>query len=262
MVGQGAESGGQPSLAPLPRDYNAAVDLIGRNLAAGRGDKVAIRDDRGTYSYTDLAERVDRFADLVTGLGIAPEQRIVLCLLDGIDFAAAFLGAIKAGIVPVPVNTLLTTADYDFMLRDSRARLLVVSQLLLAGFAPILDRHPELQVIVAGDETAGHPRLADLMTEAKSGVAAAKTSCDDICFWLYSSGSTGAPKGTVHLHSHLIRTAELYGGPVLGIGEDDVVFSAAKLFFAYGLGNALTFPLAIGATAILMAERPTPAAVS
>ncbi len=262
MVGQGAESGGQPSLAPLPRDYNAAVDLIGRNLAAGRAKKIAIRDDRGAYSYADLAERVDRFADLVATLGILPEQRILLCLLDGIDFPTTFLGAIKAGVVPVPVNTLLTAADYDFMLRDSRARLLVVSPQLLPGFAPILERHPTLQVIVAGEEGGRHPRLADLMAAAKGGGAAAPTSCDDICFWLYSSGSTGTPKGTVHLHSHLTRTAELYGVPVLGISEDDVVFSAAKLFFAYGLGNALTFPLAVGATAVLMAERPTPAAVS
>jgi benzoate-CoA ligase len=256
------QQGESPPLAPLPRDYNAAVDLIDRNLEAGRGKKIAIRDDRGAYTYAELAERVDRFADVVTGLGVAPEQRILLCLLDGIDFAAAFLGAIKAGIVPVPVNTLLTTADYDFMLRDSRARLLVVSQPLLASFAPVLGRHAGLKVIVAGEDGHGHPRLADLMAQAKSSFAAAQTSCDDICFWLYSSGSTGTPKGAVHLHSHLIRTVELYALPVLGITEDDVVFSAAKLFFAYGLGNALTFPLAVGATAILMAERPTPAAVS
>jgi benzoate-CoA ligase len=262
MVEQATKITAGPELTPLPREYNAAVDLVDRNLAAGRGAKVAIRDDRGAYSYAELAERVDRFASLVSGLGIVPEQRILLCLLDGIDFPTAFLGAIKAGVVPVPVNTLLTTADYDFMLRDSRARLLVVSPQLLAGFVPILERHPGLQVIVAGEEGSGHKRLADLMAEAKSDFAAAKTSCDDICFWLYSSGSTGAPKGTVHLHSHLIRTAELYGGPVLGIEEDDIVFSAAKLFFAYGLGNALTFPLTVGATSILMAERPTPAAVS
>ena len=261
MVEHGSEIIGRPALAPLPRDYNAAVDLIGRNIAAGRGTKIAIRDDRGSYSYADLAERVNRFANLITGLGVAPEQRILLCLLDGIDFPTAFLGAIKAGVVPVPVNTLLTSSDYDFMLRDSRARVLVVSQPLLASFAPVLDRHPGLTVIVAGEEGGGHQLLGALMKEAKSGGAAAQTSCDDICFWLYSSGSTGTPKGAVHLHSHLVRTAELYAGPVLGIGEDDVVFSAAKLFFAYGLGNALTFPLAVGATSILMAERPTPAAV-
>src|SRR5260221_11416500 len=140
MAGQNAadqpadQHGETVQLTPLPRDYNGAVDLIGRNLAAGRANKIAIRDDRGAYSYADLAARVDRFADLVTGLGIVPEQRILLCLLDGIDFPTAFLGAIKAGVVPVPVNTLLTTADYEFMLRDSRARLLVGSPPLLPGF--------------------------------------------------------------------------------------------------------------------------------
>jgi benzoate-CoA ligase len=246
----------------FPRDYNAAEDLIQRNLAAGRGDKIAIRDAAGSYSYADLAERIERFADLARGLGVAPEQRILLCLLDTIDFPTAFLGAIRAGIVPVPVNTLLTTADYDFMLRDSRARLLIVSEALLPSFAPILDKHPELRVIVSGGDGKGHRRLADLMAAAKAGTPPAPTSCDDVCFWLYSSGSTGTPKGAVHLQTHLALTAELYAEPVLGIGESDIVFSAAKLFFAYGLGNALTFPLAVGATSVLLAERPTPAAVS
>src|SRR5215469_9515109 len=150
---------GAPGVAPeivLPRDYNAAVDLIERNLKAGRGGKVAFRDDRGGYTYAELAERVDRAANALRGLGIEPEQRVLLCLLDSIDFPTMFLGAIKAGIVPVPVNTLLTTADYDFMLRDSRARALVVSAALLERFAPILAQQPALKhVIIAGDDRAG-----------------------------------------------------------------------------------------------------------
>jgi benzoate-CoA ligase len=255
---------GAPGVAPeivLPRDYNAAVDLIERNLRDGRGGKVAFHDDRGRYTYADLAERVDRAANALRGLGIEPEQRVLLCLLDSIDFPAMFLGAIKAGIVPVPVNTLLTTADYDFMLRDSRARALVVSAALLERFAPILGRQPALtHVIVAGDERSGG--LGDLLNSASPRAAAAATCADDACFWLYSSGSTGTPKGVVHCHSHLILTAELYAKPILGITERDVVFSAAKLFFAYGLGNALTFPMAVGATAVLMAERPTPQSVA
>src|SRR5580693_5101830 len=131
--------------------YNAAADLIGRNLDAGRGAKTAFIDDRGRCSYAELAERVSRFANLVRRLGIHPEQRILLCLLDTIDFPTAFLGAIKAGVVPVPVNTLLTSSDYDFMLRDSRARLLVVSAPLLASVTPILANHPDLEIIVSGD---------------------------------------------------------------------------------------------------------------
>jgi benzoate-CoA ligase len=248
----------------IPRDYNAAADLMERNLAAGRAEKIAFIDDRGAYSYRDLAERVDRAANALRRLGLEPEQRILLCLLDTIDFPAIFLGAIKAGIVPIPVNTLLTTADYDFMLRDSRARALVVSDALYDRFAPILAKQPALRhVILSGGEgLSGRLHLSALMAEAEPSAKLAATTCDDACFWLYSSGSTGAPKGAVHLHSHLILTAELYARPVLGIEESDVVFSAAKLFFAYGLGNALTFPMSVGATSVLLAERPTPAAVA
>ena len=255
---------GAPGVAPeivLPRDYNAAVDLIERNLKAGRGGKAAFHDDRGNYTYANLAERVDRASNALRGLGIEPEQRVLLCLLDSIDFPTMFLGAIKAGVVPVPVNTLLTTADYDFMLRDSRARALVVSAALYDRFAPILAQQPALKhVIVADDQRPGG--LGDLLNSASPRAAAAATCADDACFWLYSSGSTGTPKGVVHCHSHLILTAELYAKPILGIAEQDVVFSAAKLFFAYGLGNALTFPMAVGATAVLMAERPTPQSVA
>jgi len=183
-------------------------------------------------------------------------------LLNTIDFPAVFLGAIKAGIVPVAANTLLTTADYKFMLEDSRARALVVSEALLPNFAPILGNLPSLKhVIVSGKDAHGHLLLQELGQNAAPRLEAAPTTSDDVCFWLYSSGSTGTPKGTVHIHSSLIQTAELYAMPILGIRESDVVFSAAKLFFAYGLGNALSFPLAVGATAVLMGERPTPAAV-
>ena len=245
-----------------PRAYNAAHDLIERNLAAGRARKIAYIDDKGSYTFGELAERVNRTANALVGLGIEPEQRVFVCVHDGIDFPAAFLGAIKAGIVPVAGNTLLTTKDYDYMLRDSRARALIVSAPLLPVFAPLLATLPHLEhVIVSGDDPGTHPSLAELMTAADTTFDAADTTRDDACFWLYSSGSTGAPKGTVHIQSSLIETAELYAKPILGIREDDVVFSAAKLFFAYGLGNALTFPLSVGATTVLMAERPTPPAV-
>jgi benzoate-CoA ligase len=249
----------------IPRDYNAAHDLVERNLRAGRAAKTAYIDDAGTYTYGDLAERVNRCANALAGLGLQREQRVLLCLLDTIDFPAAFLGAIKAGIVPVAGNTLLTTRDYDYMLRDSRAVALVVSAPLLPIFAPLFTTLPDLKHVIVsgatGDMGPMHRSLTELMAAAGKDFPPAATTCDDACFWLYSSGSTGPPKGTVHVQSSLISTAELYAKPILGIREDDVVFSAAKLFFAYGLGNGLTFPLAVGATTVLMAERPTPAAV-
>jgi benzoate-CoA ligase len=251
-----------PPRVDIPRDYNAAHDLIERNLAAGRAGKTAYIDDDGEHTYGELAERMNRCANALLRLGLQPEQRVLLCLLDTIDFPAAFLGSIKAGIVPVAGNTLLTTKDYDYMLRDSRARALIVSAPLLPAFAPLLGSLPDLKhVIVAGGDPGPHQSLAKLTAAAGKTCAPANTTCDDACFWLYSSGSTGAPKGTVHVQSSLIQTAELYAKPILGIREDDLVFSAAKLFFAYGLGNGLTFPLAVGATTVLMAERPTPQAV-
>jgi benzoate-CoA ligase len=257
-----ADHGVSPPVIHIPRDYNAAHDLVERNLLAGRAGKLAYIDDAGRYTYGDLAQRVNRAANALTGLGLEMESRILLCHLDTIDFPSVFLGAIKAGIVPIAVNTLLTPADYKFMLEDSRARALVVSESLLPALAPVLAGMPFLKhVIVSGRDAHGHLHLQALAGKASSEFAPAPTTRDDICFWAYSSGSTGLPKGTVHVHSSLIHTAELYARPILGIEENDVVFSAAKLFFAYGLGNALTFPLAVGATTILMAERPTPASV-
>jgi len=251
-----------PPIINIPRQYNAAHDLIERNLAAGRSAKVAYIDDAGRYTYGELADRVARVANVLTGLGLEMEDRIMLAHVDSIDFPSVFLGAIKAGIVPIAANTLLSAADYKFMLEDSRARALIVSEALLPNFAPILGGNPWLRhVIVSGKDAHGHLLLQDMAADAAPRFEVALTTSDDVCFWLYSSGSTGTPKGAVHVHSSLIQTAELYARPILGIGESDVVFSAAKLFFAYGLGNALTFPLAVGATAVLMAERPTPAAV-
>jgi benzoate-CoA ligase len=243
--------------------YNAAADLIERNLNAGRGAKIAFIDDRGQYSYAELAGRVARFANLMRRLGLHPEQRVLLCLNDGIDFATAFLGAIKVGIVPVAVNTQLSPGEFAFMLADSRARVVVVSAPILpaitAALAMLQGPTPELLVSGADtDERSLAARLADMSGDAET----APTHRDEPCFWLYSSGSTGRPKGTVHVHSNLMQTADCYAVSVLGIVEDDIVFSSAKLIFAYGLGNSLTFPLAVGATSVLTAERPSPASVA
>ena len=241
--------------------YNAAADLIERNLAV-RPEKIAYIDDQGSYTFADLAERVNRCANALCDLGVSLESRIMICLSDTIDFPTVFLGAIKAGIVPVAVNTLLTADDYDFMLRDCRARALIVSQPLLNVFQPILAGQPFLKhVVVSGGSTSEHPMLVAITAAAKDNFTVAPTRPDDACFWLYSSGSTGRPKGTVHVQTSMVQTAELYAKPILGIAERDVVFSAAKLFFAYGLGNGLSFPLSVGATTILLGERPTPEAV-
>src|SRR5438093_2999517 len=255
------------STAPLTahsgtlQTYNAAVDLIERNLAV-RPEKIAYIDEHGTYTYAELARRVNRCANALTGLGLALEARVLLCLTDTVDFPSVFLGAIKAGIVPVAVNTSLTRGEYDFMLRDSRSQALIVSEPLLPAFKPISDAQPFLKdIVVSGGSTSGYPQLGDLSAAAGSDFTAAPMRSDEPCFWLYSSGSTGTPKGTVHMQTSPIRTVELYAQPILGIEESDVVFSAAKLFFAYGLGNALSFPLSVGATTVLLSERPTPAAV-
>jgi len=261
-----ADHSSSPPRVDIPRNYNVAVDLTERHLAAGRGDKLAYIDDAGSISFGVLAERVNRFASALAGLGLEQEHRVLIAMLDTIDWPVAFLGAIKAGVIPIAANTLLTTQDYEFMLNDSRARVLFVSEALLPQFAPLLaDRGKRLpwlrHVVVSGANAQGHLAFKDLVARGETRFAAAPTLSDDACFWLYSSGSTGTPKGTVHVHSSPILTAELYARPVLGIREDDVVFSAAKLFFAYGLGNALWFPLAVGATTVLMAERPTPQSV-
>jgi benzoate-CoA ligase len=255
----------QPSLVPrasadtIPRDYNFAADILKRNLDAGRARKIALIDHSGRYSYGELAERVQRFAHALVTLGLRQEERILICLSDTIDWPTAFLGAIKAGVVPVPVNTLLTEDDYAFMLADSRARLLVVSEELYPRFAKAMAASNDLaHVLVSGDNAHAHLRFADALTAAKTDAMTATTTRDDMCFWLYTSGSTGKPKGAVHTHADLKLTDDLYAGPILGITENDVCYSVAKLFFAYGLGNALTFPMSAGATTVLLPARPTP----
>jgi benzoate-CoA ligase len=245
-----------------PKCYNAAEDLIGRNLKAGRGKKIAYIDEAGSYSYVELAERVDRCANALLTEGIQAGQRVILCLLDTIDFPACFLGAIKAGIVPIPINTLFQAADYAYILRDSEPKALVVSESLL----PRIVEASRVsgwrgRIIISGRKTSEYRALSDLMETASSAALTASTCADDACFLLYSSGSTGEPKGAVHRQASLVCTAELFGQAVLGMTEGDVVYSAAKLFFAYGLGNALSFPLMTGATAILHSGRAQPKAV-
>ncbi len=246
----------------LPREFNAATFFIDSHIEASRLDKIAIIDDDGRYSYGDLAVRVNRAGNALTALGLGPESRVAMIMNDSIDFLAVFWGAIKAGLIPVPINTLLTSDNYAYILEDCRAQTLVVSASLRPLVAPALADQAYLQhIVIAGGEEGNSSRLEELIHAAASTLDPAQTYADDVALWLYSSGSTGKPKGVKHLHSSLVYTADTYGRQVLGIKSEDIVFSAPKLFFAYGLGNSMTFPLSVGATAVLTAERPTPALV-
>ena len=240
--------------------YNAAEALLADNLSL-RAAKFAYTDDAGTYTYAELGDRVDRFAGLLGGFGIGIEARVLLCLEDGIDFPVACLGAIKAGVIPVMVNPLLTTEDYRYLIADSRVRAVVASTSTWPRLGPALDGYAGPVLIAGGVAPAGTVALAEALAAAQPRTVPAATRADEPCLWQYSSGSTGRPKGTIHLHSGIAALRDLYPQQVLGLSEADVTFSAAKLFFGYGFGNGLVFPLAFGATAVLMAGRPTPEAV-
>jgi benzoate-CoA ligase len=252
-----------PDVPPLGEQFNFAQHLIERNAA--RPHKIAFIDDQGPLSYGDLADRTRRLAAALLAQGVRREERALLLMHDCSDWPVSFLGALYAGIVPVAVNTLLTAQDYAYMLKHSRAQAVMVSAALLPVLeaALALGAHEVKRVIVSRPDA---PLLEEqvsieaLVRDHAPLARPATTGPDDPGFWLYSSGSTGKPKGALHSHGNPYWTAELYGAPVLGLKEQDVCFSAAKLFFAYGLGNALSFPMSVGATVILMAERPTPEA--
>lgn len=234
----------------LPGRFNVAVPFIDRHLAEGRGAKAAIRTSTETVTYAELAGRVNRAGNALLGMGLKPGERLLMVVKDCPAFFYLFWGAIKAGVVPVPPNTLLRAPDYAYMIEDSGCRLVVYSSEFAGEVEPALKQAEAPAVTVDAFLQA----MAKTSDELEPRLAAPT----DDCFWLYSSGSTGRPKGAVHAQRDMVVTSELYGVRVLGVTEQDICYSAAKLFFAYGQGNAMTFPLWVGGTAILDDRRPTP----
>jgi benzoate-CoA ligase len=245
---------------PPPARFNFAQHLIERNRQ--NPGKVAYIDDQEVLTYRELAERIRRMGAAILAAGIRREERVLLLMQDCNDWPVSFLGAMYAGIVPVAVNTLFTADNYAYILQHSRAQAALVSAPLLPVLQAALDQTGhEIKTVVVSRPTAALVRgqvPLDKFIDCAPLIESASTGRDEPAFWLYSSGSTGRPKGAVHTHANPYWTAELYGKPILGLTERDVCFSAAKLFFAYGLGNSLTFPLSVGASVILMAERATP----
>jgi 4-hydroxybenzoate-CoA ligase len=249
------------------RPYNAATEFVDANVSRGRGSKLAFSDGKRTLTYAQLQDASVRFAHGLEAFGLRQESRIALLMLDTVDYPVAFWGSIRAGVICIPLNTLLTTEQYLYILEDSRAEAIFVSAPLAKAIAPIVNKLPRLHLIVMCGGTAadlkafGHRDVfafEDVIERGREDPFTAPTISDEVAFWLYSSGSTGQPKGARHVHSSLMATAKLYGQDVLGIVESDVVYSAAKIFFAYGLGNAMSFPMSVGATTILLPDRPAP----
>lgn len=248
----------RPSRLRFATEFNVAVPFIDRHIAEGRGAKVALRTIDGAVTYADLASNVNRCAGILSRLGLERGDRMLMVVKDCPAFFYLFWGAIKAGVVPVPLNTLLRSTSYSYMIEDSGAAVLVYSPEFAGEVLPGIADAARVPRTVLCTEGAANS-LAGLLADADPDFAAVSAAPDDDCFWLYSSGSTGAPKAAVHRHRDMVVTSQRFGVETLGIREDDVFYSEAKLFFAYGLGNNLTFPLWVGATAVLNEYRPGPA---
>ncbi|MBY6115996.1 benzoate-CoA ligase family protein [Mameliella alba] len=243
---------------------NAALYFVDRHVAEGRGDKVAFREADGkkrNLTYGQLVEETGRFAGALCRHGVRREERIAMIVQDQIEFPVVFWGALKAGAIPVPLNTLLSAPVYETVLADSRASILVVSEKLWETVKPALQDNDYLRAVVVIGTAPEGTESYSAFVEGAEPIDAVEAYEDEMAFWLYSSGSTGQPKGVRHVHSSLKATSDTFGAQVIGIREDDVVYSVAKIFFAYGLGNAMSFPMSVGATTVLLSGRPTPEVV-
>ena len=243
----------EPNQLKFASNFNAAVSFIDRHLLEGRADKVAIRTNDEEWTFKELSDCVNRYGNHLLSIGIKPGERMMMVVRDCPDFVGMFFGAIKAGIIPAPVNTLQRTQDYNYLISDSQCACFVYSAKFAVTLEPALkaSNHKPAHVVVAEE-------MAEDARKASNSLRAANTSHMDDCFWLYSSGSTGNPKGVVHPHRSMICTSERFSKNTAGLREDDTVFSVSKLFHSYGFGNAMTFPLWVGATIILSDQKVTP----
>jgi benzoate-CoA ligase family protein len=246
----------------LPDVFNAAAEFVDRHVREGRAERIALRYEGRTLTYGQVADMVNRVGNALRGLGVEMENRVLLLLYDSPEFAASFFGAMKIGAVPAPVNTMMRAQDYVYFLNDSRAKVVIAHRALWDELAKVRGRLAYLKhVIIVGEPEPGQHAFDQWIAQASPALEPAPTSKDDAAFWLYSSGSTGFPKGAVHLHHDMIYCSDLYARPILNVGPDDITFSAAKLFFAYGLGNNLYFPFRVGASAVFYPGRPLPETV-
>jgi benzoate-CoA ligase family protein len=243
----------------LPDIYNAATTFVDENIERGRGGKVAIYYQDRKITYQEVFENVNRTGNALRNLGIEIENRVLVILPDSPEFAYCFFGAIKIGAVAVPTNPWMFAKDYEYLINDSRARAIIVHESVLPEIEKTWDRMPFLKhILVVGTPKAKALSYENLIANASDKLTAEKTTRDDVCFWGYTSGSTGNPKGAVHLQHDMITITDLFVKPVLGMTETDLCFSASKMFFSYGLGNSLYFPFRFGASTVLWPEKPEP----
>lgn len=247
----------------FPTSFNAATYFVDRNVREGRGVKTAVECGDRRVSYRQLLERTNQSGNVLRHLEVRPGERVVLILSDGPEFLYCFFGAIKIGAVAVPINPQLKAAEYEYLLNDSQARVVIVSDALVPQLQSIPHGHLKYlrEIVVVGERFQPHLSFHELVAGASPDLEAQPTGQDDAAFWLYSSGSTGPPKGCIHRHRNMAVCSELYAKGILRMNEDDRCYSVARLFFAYGLGNAGYFPLSCGAASILSPARPTPAGI-